>query len=134
MAGNGVYLRWKKVYEGSLQRIILAGGEQNVVCFFEDITERKQAELAQRRLAVLTALNHKMKREIVRREVLATALEASRQSTYELLITSRQQRQELRDLSHRLLTAHEDERKRISRRRHEVIPQALTGVRLEPFP
>ena len=131
LAGKRRDLRVKKIYEWSLQRIILPGGEHNVVCFFEDITERKQAELAQRRLAVLTALNHKMKREIVRREVLATALEASRQSTYELLITSRQQRQELRDLSHRLLTAHEDERKRISRELHDVIAQALTGVSLE---
>ncbi|MFM2167322.1 MAG: hypothetical protein RIS79_1693, partial [Verrucomicrobiota bacterium] len=131
LAGKRRDLRVKKIYEWSLQRIILPGGEHNVVCFFEDITERKQAELAQRRLAVLTALNHKMKREIVRREVLANALEASRQSTYELLITSRQQRQELRDLSHRLLTAHEEERKRISRELHDVIAQALTGVSLE---
>lgn len=131
LSGKRRDLRVKKIYEWSLQRITLPGGEHNVVCFFEDITERKEAELAQRRLAVVTALNHKMKREIVRRQVLATALEASQSSTNELLITSRRQRQELRDLSHRLLTANEEERKRISRELHDVIAQTLTGVSLE---
>jgi PAS domain S-box-containing protein len=131
LAGKRHDLRVKKIYEWSLQRITLPGGEHSVVCFFEDITERREAELALRRLAVLTALNHKMERELVRRQVVATALETSQQTTYELLIKSRQQQEELRDLSHRLLTAHEEERKRISRELHDVIAQTLTGINLQ---
>ena len=131
MAGRRRDLRVKKIYEWSLQRIKLPGGEHSVVCFFEDITERREAELAQSRLAVVNALNHKMKREIVRRQVAATALESSRLTTYELLIKSRQLQDQLRNLSHRLLTAHEEERKRISRELHDVIAQALTGIHLQ---
>ena len=58
----------KEVYEWQIQRVTLPAGEQGVVCFFSDITERKRTETAQRRLEVMTASNRKLEREIVRRQ------------------------------------------------------------------
>jgi PAS domain S-box-containing protein len=118
----------KEVYEWSLQRISLPGGGFGVVCFFNNITERKEEEATQRRLAVLTALNRKMERDITRRQAVEDALTASQNSTAELLKKSRLLEIEQRHLSRLLLTAQEEERKRISRELHDVIAQSLAIV------
>jgi PAS domain S-box-containing protein len=117
-------------YEWSLQRVTLPAGEYGVVCFFNDITERRLAEENRKRLAVMTASNKKLERSIVKRQAVEDALKSSQQRTNELLETSRLFQEEFRKLSHRLLTAHEEERKRISRELHDVIAQALTGINL----
>ena len=46
----------KEVYEWQIQRVTLPAGEHGVVCFFNNITARKQAEETQRRVEVLAAL------------------------------------------------------------------------------
>ena len=48
----------EEIYEWQIQRVTLPGGEYGVVCFFNNITERRQAESAQRRLRVVNARNH----------------------------------------------------------------------------
>ena len=48
-----------------------------------------------------------------------------------LLEQSRLQQCQMRLLSHRLLSAQEDERKRISRELHDVIAQTLTGINVQ---
>ena len=118
----------KEIYEWSVQRIILPGSGFGVVCFFNNITERKQEEATQRRLAVLTALNRKMEKDIMRRQAVEAALTESQQTTAGLLEKSRLLEIEQRLLSRRLLTAQEEERKRISRELHDVIAQSLALV------
>jgi PAS domain S-box-containing protein len=120
----------RKVYEWSLQRVTLPDGEYGVVCYYNDITERKAEEKAERRLAVLTASHKRLEREIARRQVVEDALNAS-QTTAQLLLEESQILQaDQRRLSHRLLSAEEEERKRISRELHDVIAQALAGINM----
>ena len=117
-------------YEWQLQRVVLPGGEHGVVCFFSDLTERKKAEGAQRRLEVMAATNRKLETEIVRRRAVEESLKRSEQEQTRLLVQSRSMQEQLRNLSREVLQAQEDERKRISRELHDVIAQTLTGINL----
>lgn len=56
------------------------------------------------------------------------SLRTSETTSSRLLEKSRQMQDELRHLSRRLLSAQEDERKRISRELHDVIAQTLTAI------
>jgi PAS domain S-box-containing protein len=96
-------------------------------CFY-DITERKAAEVAQRRLEVLAASNLKLEAEILRRQAVEASLKQSEQEQIQLLEQSRSMQEQLRHLSRQVLQAQEDERKRISRELHDVIAQTLTGI------
>ena len=118
----------QEVYEWQIKRVILPTGENGVVCFFNNITERKNAETAQRRLDVLTASNVKLKKEIVRRQAVEESLQQNQQLQILLLEQSRQQEEMLRDLAHRILCSQEEERKRISRELHDVVSQNLIGI------
>ena len=118
----------KEFYEWQIQRVTLPAGEHGVVCFFNNITEHKKAEAAQRRLDVMTASNLKLKQEIVRRQTVEDALQKTRLEQSRLLKIGRRQEESLRDLSHRILHAQEDERKRVSRELHDVIAQTLVGI------
>jgi signal transduction histidine kinase len=100
-----------------------------VNCFF-DINEHKQAEEAQRRIAVLAATNQKLELEITQRRAVEQSLTASEQQQRRLLEESRHMRDQLRLLSRQLLSAQEAERQRISRDLHDVIAQSLTGISL----
>jgi len=96
----------------------------------EDITLRKLAEDAQHRAEVLAASNQKLELEIVHRKTVEDALRISQAKSDELLKRSVQMQEHLRQLTHQLLMAQEEERKRISRELHDVIAQTLTGINL----
>jgi PAS domain S-box-containing protein len=98
-------------------------------CFY-DITERKAAEKALRRLDVLAASNRKLEKEIVRRQTVEESLKKSEQDQSRLLTESHQMQERLRQLSRQVLMAQEEERKRISRELHDVIAQTLTGINI----
>jgi PAS domain S-box-containing protein len=93
-----------------------------------DITEQKRAEEARRRNEVLAASNRKLQQEIVRRRTVEETLKQVAQHERQLLRQARQLHAQQRLLSHRVLLAQEDERKRISRELHDVIAQTLTGI------
>ncbi|MFZ4778295.1 MAG: PAS domain S-box protein [Terrimicrobiaceae bacterium] len=118
----------KEVYEWQIQRVTLPAGEFGVVCFFLDITERKRAERVQRHLELLTASNAKFKQEIARRQSVEQTLKKAKREQSRLLEQSQQQQEQLRELSHQVLHAQEEERKRISRELHDVIGQTLVGI------
>lgn len=118
----------KKVYEWSIQRVELPGSDFGVVCFFSDITERTRESEALLHLAVANALNDKLKRTLIQQQITADALAASQLLTNQLLKESGLMRQAQQNLTHRLITAQEDERKRVSRDLHDVIAQSLTGI------
>jgi len=95
-----------------------------------DITQRKKAAEAERRLNVLTGSNRRLEKEIARRQRVEESLKQTQAQQSQLLAQSRQMQDQLRDLSHRLLSVQEDERKRISRELHDVIAQTLTSINL----
>lgn len=93
-----------------------------------DVTALKRADDAQRRVEALAATNSKLQREIVRRQAVEASLRKSELHQRRLLADSRRLQTQLRSLSHRVLQAQEDERKRISRELHDEIVQALVGI------
>ncbi|OYV07399.1 MAG: hypothetical protein CFE26_01150 [Verrucomicrobiales bacterium VVV1] len=117
-----------QIYEWQIHRVVLPAGEFGAVCFFNDITERKKAESAELRLAVMTNSNLKLKKEIIRRKTVEESLNESKRLQAGLLENSRQQQERLRELSHKIIRVQEDERKRISRELHDVIAQTLVGI------
>jgi len=118
----------KEIYEWQIQRVTLPSGDLRVVCFFNDITERKRAEDNRRRMDVLAATNTKLKKEIIRRHAVETALTKSEQLAQELLQQSRQLQIKVRQMSHQNLLALENQRKAISHELHDKISQVLIGI------
>lgn len=81
-----------------------------------------------RRTRDLSASNRKLQREIVRRKTVEETLRKSEARSNGLLEQSRHMQEQLRLLSRRVLSAQEEERKRVSRELHDVIAQMLTGI------
>lgn len=96
-------------------------GQPVIQCNIRDITIRKLAE-------EMSSRNLKLQQEIVLRKQVEEDLRANRKEQSRLLRQSRLQQRKLRDLSHRMLTAQEEERKRISRELHDVIAQNLMVI------
>jgi PAS domain S-box-containing protein len=96
-------------------------GQPVIQCNIRDITVRKLAE-------EMSSRNVKLKQEIARRQKIEEDLRANRKEQSRLLRQSRLQQKQLRDLSHRILHAQEEERKRISRELHDVIAQTLVSI------
>jgi PAS domain S-box-containing protein len=93
-----------------------------------DITALRRAEEAPRRLEALAVANRELRREIVRRQAVEEALTQSERHQTQLLEQSRHMQEQLRHLSHQILQAQEEERKRISRELHDEITQTLVGI------
>jgi len=87
------------------------------------------AQSAKPRSTAATA--RQLQREVKRREALEEALELSRQHYEQLLERSSEMHKQLRRLSHDLLSAQEDERKRISRDLHDQVAQTLIAVNVK---
>lgn len=88
-------------------------------------------ESLHRRAVELAASNRRLKQEIVQRKAAERALRKSERHYSELLQQSRQMQEQLRHLSHQLLSAQEEERKTISRELHDEIAQTLTGINVQ---
>lgn len=95
-----------------------------------DVTERKLAAENHRRLEIFAASNHKLEQEIAGRQIVEDSLKISQKKTAELLDQAVHLQEDLRHLSHQLLTAQEVERRKISRDLHDVISQTLTSIQV----
>ena len=72
----------------------------------------------------------KLKLEVAQRKVVTTALRKIERHYAQLLEESYRMQEQLRHLSHQILIAHEEERKKISRELHDEIGQILAGVNI----
>ncbi len=78
----------------------------------------------------LLASNRKLTQEIARRKAAEQTLRQNRKDANELLSAARRTHKQLQLLSRRILSAQEEERKRISRDLHDVVAQMLNGINL----
>jgi signal transduction histidine kinase len=76
----------------------------------------------------LAVSNRSLKQEIARRKTVEKALKKSGEHSKELLEESRRLQKHLQHLTHRILSAHEDKRKKISRDLQDEIAQTLLGI------
>jgi signal transduction histidine kinase len=81
--------------------------------------------------ANLASSNRKLKQEIIQRKAVEESLRKSQQHYTKLLEQSGDMQKQLRLLSRQLLSAQEEERKKISRELHDVIAQTLTSINVQ---
>jgi two-component system, NarL family, sensor histidine kinase DegS len=81
-----------------------------------------------RRTAELAVTNRQLQRGVIRRKSVERALKRSGEHYARLLKDSLQLQEGLRQLTHEVLTAQEDERKKISRELQDEIAQTLLGI------
>jgi two-component system, NarL family, sensor histidine kinase DegS len=85
-------------------------------------------ETLNRRTVELAVTNRQLQRGIIRRKRVEGALKKSGKHYARLLKDSLQLQEVLRQLTHEVLTAQEDERKKISRELQDEIAQTLLGI------
>ena len=91
---------------------------------------KKIVESLSQRTVELAASNLELNVEITQRKAVEAALKKSKQHYSQLLAQSDRMQEQLRQLSRQILSAQEDERKKISRELHDVIAQTLTGINI----
>jgi signal transduction histidine kinase len=78
----------------------------------------------------LAASNLELSKEITQRKLAEQALLQSQHHSTRLLAESDVYQEQLRRLSRQMISAQEEDRKRISRELHDVIAQTLTGINI----
>ena len=118
-------------------------GSRKVAVLFRDITEKKRLDMAlheaQQKLAVyaeklelmvakrtaeLTTTNSRLKTAVVKAD-------KSKRQYMQLFLESQLMQAKLRELTHQIITAQEDERKEISRELHDHVVQILVGINVQ---
>lgn len=96
----------------------------------EAAIQKKFIETLSQRTVELTASNLELSQEVIHRKAGEEALKKSERHYAQLWEQSNRLQKQLRRLSRDVLSAQENERKKISRELHDVIGQTLTGINI----
>jgi signal transduction histidine kinase len=141
-------LELARIHERALTTLELSNSKNGVIkraeiFFTEAITPIVETQRAARQTKVdlsrlketlgqrteeLAVTNRQLQRGVVRRKVMEEAFEKSGQHHHKSLEESLQLQKRLRQLTHQVLAAQEDERKNISRELQDEIAQTLLGI------
>lgn len=141
-------LELARIHERALTTLGLFNSKNGVIkraeiFFTEAITPIMETERAARQTKVdlsrlketlgqrteeLAVTNRQLQRGVVRRKAMEDAFEKSGQHHHKSLEESLQLQKRLRQLTHQVLAAQEDERKNISRELQDEIAQTLLGI------
>ena len=141
-------LELARIHERALTTLELSNSKNGVIkraeiFFTEAITPIVEAQRAARQTKVdlsrlketlgqrteeLAVTNRQLQRGVVRRKAMEDAFEKSGQHHHKSLEESLQLQKRLRQLTHQVLAAQEDERKNISRELQDEIAQTLLGI------
>ncbi|MFA5191919.1 MAG: histidine kinase, partial [Verrucomicrobiia bacterium] len=83
------------------------------------------------RTVELAASNRELQKEVARRQAIEENLRTNEQHSIQLLEQSRHLQEQLRRLSRQVMSAQEEERKKISRELHDIVAQVLTGIHVQ---
>ena len=117
-----------QVSDRQIQRITPPSGSNGVVCFFTEFTGRRRAKAARNHSEMPPGSGAKQAPGIISRRTAETCLEESKRRRDKSHKEGRALQARTRRLSHRLLRAHEDERKRIGYEMRDGIVQPLTVI------
>ena len=96
-----------------------------------DISARRLAEKEHKHIGVLAAANRELEKEISLRRESEAALKKSEERFRKLLAQARLLQVRLRLMTHEMIQAQEDQRKRISRELHDEVSQILLGINVQ---
>ncbi|HTO02566.1 MAG TPA: sensor histidine kinase [Opitutus sp.] len=81
--------------------------------------------------AELATANRRLEREILRRKAGELAIRQGREQYQQLFAQSQVMQRKLRQLTHQIISAQEEERKEISRELHDEVVQTLVGINVQ---
>jgi signal transduction histidine kinase len=81
--------------------------------------------------ATLASGNRRLEREITRRKAGEAIIRKGKEQYRALLLESQIMQKKLRQLTHQIISAQEEERKEISRELHDEVVQTLVGINVE---
>ena len=92
---------------------------------------RQRNETLRLHTAALAAGNRLLEREVARRKAGEVAIRQGKEQYHKLFLESQVMQKKLRQLTHQIITAQEEERKEISRELHDEVVQTLVGINVE---
>ncbi len=88
-------------------------------------------ESLRRHTMLLTSGHRRLEREIARRKAREEDVRSAKERYRKLFLESQLMQKKLRQLTHQIISAQEEERKEISRELHDEVVQTLVGINVE---